>query len=90
MQRPNNDSTPTATQPAMFRVTFATVLSLTVSSSLYAAWLANQPSLTPYQIQVLATSTQMAYGGSTTLFAMLGTKKLPYKRQQTGEDNPEE
>lgn len=90
MQRQDNSSAPNATQPAMFRVTFATLLSLTLSSGVYSAWLANQPKLAPYQIQVLTTSTQVCYGGSTALFAMLSTKKLPRKHKQDSENKTEE
>lgn len=90
MQHQDNGSAPNTTQPTMFRVTFATLLSLTVSSGVYSAWLANQPNLVPYQIQVLTTSTQMCYGGSTALFAMLSAKKLPRKRKKDSEDKTEE
>ncbi len=86
MKRQDNNST----QSAMFRVAFPALLFLTVASGGYSAWLAQQPNLTPYQIQVLTTSSQMCYGGSTTLFTMLSAKKLPRKRKLDSKENSEE
>jgi len=65
-----------------FNLSLIVSLSLIVPSGTTAIYLANQPNLTPAQIQVLETSLKICYGSSTVLFSVLtANPPLPDKKQ---------
>jgi hypothetical protein len=90
MKPSNTPAQNSSTPSAMFRVIFFTILALTLSSGIYSVRLASQSNLTSYQVQVLEISSRICYGGSSTIFGLLGVKRLPKKKSKTDQIKPEE